>query len=71
MAHVLVHEIVHLLERVDRHSGTGIMKARWTTADYQIMQREPLAFAQEDLEWIHRALDDIRAQRAPAVEKSN
>jgi hypothetical protein len=71
MAHVLVHEIGHVLERLDRHSDTGIMKARWTPADYQIMQREPLPFAKEDLEWIHNALDEIRAHRAPPVEKSD
>jgi hypothetical protein len=27
MAHVLVHEITHVLEGISRHSSTGIMKA--------------------------------------------
>ena len=27
LAHVLAHEIAHILERSDQHSGTGIMKA--------------------------------------------
>jgi hypothetical protein len=29
MAHVLVHEITHILQGVSRHSESGIMKARW------------------------------------------
>jgi hypothetical protein len=28
LAHVLVHEITHILEGINRHSATGIMKAR-------------------------------------------
>src|ERR1700683_3182275 len=33
LAHVLVHEITHLLEGVAQHSETGVMKARFTGAD--------------------------------------
>ena len=29
LAHVLVHEITHVLEGIDRHSATGIMKAHF------------------------------------------
>jgi hypothetical protein len=56
MAHVLVHEITHVLEGINRHSATGIMKARWTYDDYFEMRRKPLAFAQEDINLIHDAL---------------
>ena len=49
LAHVLVHEITHMLEGTARHSATGIMKANWTPADYQEMSHRPLPFAAEDV----------------------
>jgi hypothetical protein len=71
MAHVLVHEIGHLLERVDHHSAVGIMKASWSRADYRTMAHQPLCFAEEDLEMIHSSLAEMRAHRPAPVEKSN
>jgi len=53
LAHVLVHEITHVLEGVARHSASGIMKARWEGADYERMHFAPLPFAGEDLRLIH------------------
>ena len=44
LAHVLVHEIGHVLMRTDAHSDTGVMKARWTAEDYDRMARVPLGF---------------------------
>ena len=45
LAHVLVHEIGHVLMRTDAHSATGVMKARWTADDLDRMSRVPLGFA--------------------------
>jgi hypothetical protein len=42
-----VHEITHVLEGIDRHSATGIMKDRWDDNDYAEMRRKPLRFAPE------------------------
>jgi len=58
-AHVLVHEIGHVLERLDHHSDTGIMKARWSRADFQAMTRRPLPFAAEDLARIRGTLAEL------------
>jgi hypothetical protein len=44
LAHVLVHEIGHVLMRTDAHSDTGVMKARWSAEDYDRMARIPLGF---------------------------
>jgi hypothetical protein len=55
-AHVLVHEIAHNLQQVSRHSATGIMKERWTSADYTAMQYQPLRFEQFDIDLIHEGL---------------
>lgn len=57
MAHVLVHEITHIIERESHHSETGIMKAHWTRSDYLAMAWKPLPFAGEDLERIQAALE--------------
>lgn len=65
LAHVLVHEITHVLEGIDRHSATGIMKARWNYNDYLEMRRKPLVFAQEDVNLIYAGLRVPRV--APAV----
>jgi hypothetical protein len=52
LAHVLVHEITHILQGVYRHSESGIMKAHWTIDDYRAMASKPLTFTPVDLELI-------------------
>jgi hypothetical protein len=49
LAHVLVHEITHILQGVDRHSDTGVMKACWNGPDYAAMASSPLPFTPEDI----------------------
>jgi len=63
LAHVLVHEITHILQGTCRHSDTGIMKARWTHQDYMEMGQKPLSFTEEDLQLIRTGL----AKRANSV----
>jgi len=64
LAHVLVHEITHILQGIARHSETGLMKAYWTPNDYYEMQTKTIPFASEDVELIHRGL-----QRRTLAEK--
>ena len=63
LAHVLVHEITHILQGVDRHSDSGIMKAGWTPSDYVEMSLKPLPFTSVDVELIRRGL----AKRTVAI----
>jgi len=49
LAHVMVHEIAHLLEGVARHSQTGVMKAHWDGYDLMQMAVTPLPFDPEDM----------------------
>ena len=56
LAHVLVHEITHILQRIERHSESGVMKARWTVEDYAEMTWRPLPFTPEDIKLIHSGL---------------
>ena len=53
MANVIVHEITHILQGIDRHSTGGIMKAVWTSSDYTQMKRSQLWFTAADFEMIH------------------
>jgi hypothetical protein len=56
LAHVLAHEITHILQGVARHSETGVMKAHWTSDDYRWMCSHHLEFAPEDVELIQLAM---------------
>jgi hypothetical protein len=56
LAHVLVHEITHLLQGIDRHSDTGVMKANWTKKEYDVMRMGTLRFAPEDVDLIYSGL---------------
>jgi len=62
LAHVLVHEITHILQGTCRHSDSGVMKARWDHADYMEMGQKPLSFTEQDVQLIKNGL----AERANA-----
>ena len=53
LAHVMAHEIAHIIEGVDRHSETGLMKAHWTNAEIEGMSVRLLSLAPEDVQLIH------------------
>ena len=57
LAHVLAHEIGHVLERISRHSLTGIMKERFSVREICSMASHPLSFAAEDVDLIRLGLD--------------
>jgi hypothetical protein len=66
LAHVLVHEITHILQGVSRHSGEGVMKAQWGQGDFNRMLSKPLEFTSEDVSLIHDGLA-VRMARSGAV----
>jgi hypothetical protein len=55
-AHVLVHEITHILQGTARHSEAGVMKASFTMSDQIGMRYRPLPFTEADIELIHLGL---------------
>jgi hypothetical protein len=63
LAHVLAHEVTHVLEGIPRHSGEGVMKAQWTRDDYSRMCWKPLKFAAVDVAMIHSGLQQRDARR--------
>ena len=64
LALVIVHEISHILQGIDRHSASGIMKAQWNSYDYTLMKRGQLRFTELDIEMIH---DGLSARAAHPV----
>ena len=50
------HEVAHALQRVERHSEAGIMRAYWTVNDYARMSVRPLPFAQKDVDLIRQRM---------------
>jgi hypothetical protein len=64
LAHVLAHEITHVLERTDRHAESGVMKAHWDGRDFRYMRWSPLPFAAEDVDLIHRGIAQRMAHAA-------
>jgi len=57
LAHVLVHEIAHVLFGVSHHSKAGLMKASWEGEDISAMRFKPLPFGPGDIELLHRGLE--------------
>jgi hypothetical protein len=66
LAHVLVHEIAHILQKTDQHSDSGVMKAVWTHRDHVQMRIEALPFTPQDIELIRLSLAS-RASTAPVL----
>jgi hypothetical protein len=56
LAHVMVHEITHMLQGINEHSAQGIMKGRWTQDDFSCMIVKPLPFSDRDVDMIYRGL---------------
>ena len=65
LGHAMVHEMTHLLQGVNRHSATGVMKAHWDSGDYLEMKRHILALTPEDIQIIRNAA------KHPAVIAAN
>jgi len=57
LAHVMVHEITHILQGMSRHSDTGMMKAQWEAAEHLTMSWRPLPFTTEDVQMIRQAFE--------------
>jgi hypothetical protein len=69
LAHVLVHEITHILQGIDRHSETGVMKARWDDRDFSEMRIKPLPFTASDVDLIQRGVDGRSRNAGLLAEK--
>jgi len=50
LAHVIVHEITHILQGTQMHSETGVMKAVFANRDIAEMELHPLPFTPFDVQ---------------------
>jgi len=66
-AHVLVHELTHILEGMHRHSDSGVMKAIFSTTDIAEMDFHPLPFTEEDLRLIRLGIERRQTRLAQAL----
>ena len=57
LAHVIAHEMTHILQGTPRHSREGIMKARWDHNDFAAMKHRSLTFTETDLQLIREGVD--------------
>lgn len=58
LAHVMAHEIAHVLQGIVRHSDEGILKARWSPTDVSRMADFPLMFTSADAILIRRGVEE-------------
>ena len=70
LAHVLAHEIGHVLRGTNVHASGGVMKAHWDGQDYDAMQMKPLEFTSLDVEMIKDGLNLLRARNADSSPES-
>jgi hypothetical protein len=56
LAYVMVHEITHALQKVDRHSEEGVMKAYWTARDREDIFAGRLGFQETDVHLLHSGM---------------
>jgi len=71
LGHVLAHEITHILQGVERHSASGLMKSKWDYRDYVEMQRRPLGFTDDDLSLIRRGLEYRASGRGSSIVRGS
>ena len=63
LAHVLAHEIGHLLQRSTQHSAHGLMAASWEGRGFEQMARVPLQFSVEQIRLIGKNLTTIACRQ--------
>jgi hypothetical protein len=56
LAYVLMHEITHVIQGVNRHSPTGVMKAHWSQADRTAIFERRLGFEAWDVQLMRNGL---------------
>ena len=71
LAHVMVHEITHVLQGISRHSAAGVMKDVWTVGDFGLMRIRPLSFTPTDIDLIHAGLAARQEARTSRLQDSN
>jgi hypothetical protein len=68
LGHILAHEITHVLQNEDRHSESGLMKARWDAPELaQMKNHRYLGFTNPDVQLIYSGLAQRQARMVRAT----
>jgi len=57
LAYVLAHELAHVMQRLDHHSDSGILKTNWSYREYYKMLSGTLTFTAQDADLIRAGLE--------------
>lgn len=57
LAYVLAHELAHVMQALEHHSDSGILKTHWSSADFYRMTCHKLAFTASDVALIRNGLE--------------
>ena len=68
LAHVITHEMTHILQGISRHSEKGIMKAQWDREDYAGMKLQLLTFTETDLRLIRVGVVGYKDRRTRSTQ---
>jgi hypothetical protein len=58
LAHVIAHELGHVLLPGPAHAVSGIMRANWNTTDWTLIQQKRLNFTTEQARFLRAELSD-------------
>jgi hypothetical protein len=56
LGHIMAHEITHVLQGINRHSETGLMRAHWSVEDYEQMKKKSLPLTAYDIQLIRKGV---------------
>lgn len=56
LGYIFAHELAHMMQGIDDHSDSGILKAHWSNADFSAMHHREWAFSDCDVDRIRDGL---------------
>jgi PadR family transcriptional regulator PadR len=62
LAYVVSHELAHVMQRLEYHSASGILKARWSYGECYRMLDRALTFTAADVELIRAGLESNKSK---------
>jgi hypothetical protein len=67
LGHAVAHELGHLLLPYGSHSATGLMRARWQTADFKALSTGSLRFSEKESVTMREQIDSAGQPRSPSA----
>ncbi len=71
LAHVIAHEITHVLQGAAWHSEQGLMTKQWTAQDLARMDFGPLPFGRNDAQLLRQGIERGGCANSPAALRAS